>query len=169
MSILESTEQLARSGFTNQNISFVPPVTDNQTVNQEEIVQENFGECFHRCTVVDSLLVVYITFKLHCWWCTLPSHCTALPLPSPAIQSNRFNPKSFMQPTFQVSFPKVSLSAFANRNLVPQIVIPGDFLSALLPGLLICIDSYLFVYMHAHIQMTTLTYLRISVSLPLIL
>jgi hypothetical protein len=93
VSILESTEQLARSGFTNQNISFVPPVTDNQTVNQEEIVQENF-----------------------------------------AIQSNRFNPKSFMQPTFQVSFPKVSLSAFANRNLVPQIVIPGDFLSALLPG-----------------------------------
>ena len=47
VTILESTEQLARSGFTNQNRSYVPPVTVNQTVDQEEIVQENISEKFY--------------------------------------------------------------------------------------------------------------------------
>ena len=53
---------------------------------------------------------------------------------SAVVQYNRVNPLTSTSASLEVHFPDVEFSEFARTKLIPRIVIPGDFLKALVTG-----------------------------------
>ena len=63
------------------------------------------------------------------------SHAVLSPW-SAVVQSNRLNPLGSTSASLQVHFPTnlMEFSEFARTRLIPRVVIPGDFLKALVTG-----------------------------------
>ena len=53
---------------------------------------------------------------------------------SAVVQYNRVNPLTSTSASLEVHFPDVEFGEFARTKLIPRIVIPGDFLKALVTG-----------------------------------